>query len=191
MVFMARPGIAQGRVFFYHVKSDRLRGYICQMNTFRLGWLCVLVAGGCYGGPVGPTRGAEQQATISGESAKDAQGILKVHFDQVSEFGDLAVSLLDIKDSRCPTGANCFWAGEVTAVLSVACHKNEQLDSTGLELTLPIRGNPTTGSVCGYLLELISAAPYPKDGVTIARSKHVVEIRISPAMAAPITRVSP
>lgn len=153
--------------------------YIDWMNTVRMGLLCILMTAGCYGGPAGVSERAQQQAKDSDVAAKFKQVVLQVQFDHDSHFGDIAVALVDIRDSRCPLGANCFLAGEVTAVLNVTCNANEQIDATDLELTLPVRGTPTSATLCDHSWALVSVTPYPKEGVTVERGGYEVELKIS------------
>ena len=134
------------------------------MNIIRMGLFCALVATACYGGPA--------------KHSDNIQSNLELRFDRVVVDGDIEMKLLEIKDSRCPVGANCFLAGEVSVVLVVNCNHEEQTEPVELTLTRPVRGKPTLGTACGHLLELINVSPYPKEGVTIERSEHQAEIQI-------------
>ena len=80
----------------------------------------------------------------------------------------LEVQFAGIKeDSRCPKNVNCFWAGQVTAALTV--------DGQAVELTLGSREKGKSSQVVnGYTIELQQVNPYPVDGDKIAKGDYTV-----------------
>lgn len=71
---------------------------------------------------------------------------------------NIAFTLLDIQDSRCPAGALCIWAGMIVI--------EGQLTVDGKELDLQLSTNenasgfPDQFSTSGYTVKLIDAVPY-------------------------------
>lgn len=62
-------------------------------------------------------------------------------------------------DSRCPSGVNCIWAGEVKVKL--ALRKNQQAAE---EKEILLSGGSESAQINweGYTIELLEVAPYPK-----------------------------
>ena len=86
-----------------------------------------------------------------GEAAVLKTGKLTIRFDAVG------------KDSRCPKGATCVWAGNGSVHLSVS-----QAVLPPSTVTLNTLGGsrfPSRAHVFGYLLKLLDLKPYP----TLAR----------------------
>lgn len=111
-------------------------------------------------------------------------GVVKIRFDEIVTHDDLELRWLEINDSRCPTGVNCFWAGEVKVIIEATRTMVEGSQPVEFQLTLQSRQVPVTTSVSGYVLELLNVDPYPKDKVTPVRSNYVAEIKISEAAKA-------
>jgi hypothetical protein len=151
------------------------------MNTIWMILLSTLAATGCYGSPASSDPGASEITSASASSAVKTNGMVKIRFDETVTYGDLELRWLEINDSRCPTGVNCFWAGEVTVILEAKHTLAEGNKPDEIQLTLQSRGEPATASVSGYELELLKVDPYPKDKVTPERSYYVAEIKISAA----------
>ncbi|MGJ3250627.1 MAG: hypothetical protein ACFE0J_05790 [Elainellaceae cyanobacterium] len=76
------------------------------------------------------------------------------------EPSDLNVTLLNIEDSRCPSGVQCPWEGQVTTTLEV-----RRGDSVirQIDLTRHVgQRELATQSIDGYSLELIEVDPHPQ-----------------------------
>jgi hypothetical protein len=155
------------------------------MNTIWMILLSTLAATGCYGSPVSSDPGASEITSASASSAVKTNGMVKIRFDETVTYADLELRWLEINDSRCPTGVNCFWAGEVKVVLEATGTMVEGNKPVKIQLTLQSRQEPVTVSVSGYVLELLNVDPYPKDKVTPVRGNYVAEIKISEAALTP------
>ena len=110
--------------------------------------------------------------------------MVNIRFDEIVTHDGLELRWLEISDSRCPTGVQCFWAGEVKVILEATTGTNAQGSKpVEVELTLQARQGSTTATapVFGYVLELLNVDPYPKDKVTPVRSNYVAGIKISEA----------
>ena len=80
---------------------------------------------------------------------------LRITFDGVSE------------DSRCPTGAQCVWAGDAAAGFSL----EKAPESVRRTLHTNSRFERQV-EIAGLLIRLEDIRPYPKQGETIARADY-------------------
>jgi hypothetical protein len=151
------------------------------MNNIWMILLSTFAATGCYGSPVSSDPGASKTTSVSSSSAVKTNGVVKIRFDEIVTYADLELRWLEVSDSRCPTGVNCFWAGEVKVILEATRTMVEGNKPVELQLTLQSRRKPVTASVSGYEFELLNVDPYPKDKVAPVRSNYVAEIKISEA----------
>jgi len=155
------------------------------MKTIWMILLGALVSGGCYGNPANPEPGVSEIATASVSSTAISVGLVTLRFDEVVTHGVLELRLLNVMDSRCPTGVTCVWAGEVKVALEASDAEAEDDQPVGFELTLPVRGVAKTASVLGYDMQLMDVNPYPGDGITPKRSDYLAEVKISQAAQKP------
>lgn len=85
-----------------------------------------------------------------------------LHFSQVKE------------DSRCPTGVNCVWEGEVVTELILG-----KLGKDTLDLTFrPGREKASVGRSMGYHFRLIEVNPYPTTGVSMDTVKYDIVLEV-------------
>ena len=75
-------------------------------------------------------------------------------------------------DSRCPSGAQCVWAGDAAVTFLVGGTQ---------QVTLHTMEGPSSVLVAGRLLTLVSLSPYPSVSTTIAQSDYVATIRFDSA----------
>ncbi len=75
-------------------------------------------------------------------------------------------------DSRCPSGAQCIWAGDAAVTFLVGGTQTVTLHTTEGQSSI---------LVAGRLLTLVSLAPYPSLSKTIAQSDYVATIRFDSA----------
>ncbi len=102
---------------------------------------------------------------------------LKVNQTAELDNDGLKITFLEItEDSRCPTNADCFWAGRVVAEFKV--------EKGGESVIKTLTDNPendpmlsTTFTAFGHLVKLDEVTPYP-DGSPIAQKDYVVKIEI-------------
>ena len=149
------------------------------MKTICIILLSTLMAAGCHASQEnsGLQAGNPTPETVS--SAKATNGLITLHLDEKSTYADLDLRWLEVMDSRCPTGVQCVWAGEVKVMLEATNTTDKDKKPIEFELTLKVRGKPATESVWGYELELLSVHPYPENKVTPQRSNYVAEVKIS------------
>ncbi|RTY96000.1 hypothetical protein [Flavobacterium sp. GT3R68] len=85
-----------------------------------------------------------------------------------------------VSDSRCPEGANCIWAGEVSIIVSyyrdgkfiedktiVFSHKNAEENKEWFARRVPEKYQKVTDIV---------VFPYPKNGNTLNTKKYYVKV---------------
>jgi len=149
------------------------------MKTIWMILLSALASAGCYGSPLSPDPGASEIKPVSVASAEETNAMVTIRFDEIVTHHSMELRWLEISDSRCPTGVNCVWAGEVKVTLEVTDTLAQDTQPVEIQLTLQARGGAATVSVLGYELELLNVDPYPKDEVTTARNNYVARIKIS------------
>jgi len=87
-----------------------------------------------------------------------------------SKSDNISVKVLNIGDSRCPTGVVCFWQGEATVNLEIK-------ESTVYEVVLSTFHQPVD-TVNNYIFKLIDVLPYPVHGVEVPEKDKKVVLKI-------------
>lgn len=133
----------------------------------------------CSGGnPAGPESLSAEAPSTTPAAASGAAATVELRYDQTLVHEGLELRLVEISDSRCPTGVACVWEGEVGVSLEVSRDSEAPVE---VKLTLPARTDRDKVVVQGYLLRLLAVEPHPKYGVTTPREAHVVRLEIQPA----------
>lgn len=128
------------------------------LRTFKIFTLLALLLG-CGVPP--PINAATKGKTIDSSKSQSAAFTMQLRVGESKSLADntLNVKLVDTKDSRCPSGAYCIWAGHASATLLVT-HKGAAPETVQVgtlappEMKLP--GAVVTG---GYRLSLQSMEP--------------------------------
>lgn len=80
----------------------------------------------------------------------------------------------ETQDSRCPTGVDCFWAGQVIC--------NVELTKDGNKNLVTLTESAGSGLVTGYTFQnykiIFSVSPYPVAGKTIAKSDYRLSLTV-------------
>lgn len=85
------------------------------------------------------------------------------------------VTFTDVtSDSRCPTGAQCVWAGEAVALFTAG--SNQQVS-----LTLGADASMATVIVRGKQFTIVALKPHPKVNESIAKGDYIATIRFTSA----------
>jgi hypothetical protein len=134
----------------------------------------VMAVAGCGGTPPATPESAAPVGT--GGSGQGEAVELELRFDETVTFEELAMRWLEIQDSRCPTGVQCIWAGQVVVTLEAVRGED---DPVKVELVLRIGDEPKAVRVSDYELRLQGVDPHPKEGVTPERSDYVARIEIA------------
>ncbi len=77
-------------------------------------------------------------------------------------------------DSRCPSGAQCIWAGEAECTINISLNKNEQT----VTLIQPGGGSSVSTKIEGYSLSFI-LNPYPQLGQQIENRDYRLVLTIN------------
>lgn len=103
--------------------------------------------------------------------------VYQLNLDSPLSLDRIAVSWLDLSDSRCPSGLTCVWEGEAIATIETS---RDSMAPERIELTLRPGTTPTAVTAVGHVFRLLKVAPYPVEGVTPARDEYVASIEILP-----------
>lgn len=141
------------------------------MNTlslavFMAGATMAVATGGCSdAAPTEPAAGADFKLKVgqSATLAAEAGGSFTVTFAEV------------VGDSRCPTGVQCVWAGEVKIAVDFA---QGGQGPTRAELTLGQDPAKARAALDGHTLVLLAVAPHPKAGVKIPPTQYEATLRV-------------
>lgn len=106
------------------------------------------------------TLGSEFSLGI-GREASLPSGDLRVRFDAVAE------------DSRCPTGVQCVWAGNVRVVLHLDGTSGARADTIGLNV------EPKSTHYGAYLIRLTRVEPVPAKDARPAPASYVATLTIT------------
>lgn len=121
--------------------------------------------------------------TSQGKPAGPQELELKV--GQTRTFaGGLTVNFVGVQgDSRCPSDADCVWAGSAKVALRVK-------EGTGKVKAIELNTGmaPKQMTIGMYDVELLGLSPYPMTTVKIDRNSYVARIRVTPhkKAAAPV-----
>lgn len=89
---------------------------------------------------------------------KDQEISVKVGETKTASSSGFRVKFVEIlEDSRCPTGANCIWAGRARIQI-ILCPKNG--DSITVELATT-GGEDQSVDMAGYRIHLVKLDPHP------------------------------
>jgi hypothetical protein len=102
---------------------------------------------------------AQSSATLPGGVASSYVLTLKAASTAQLAQESLSIRLLDFKDSRCPPGVQCMWAGQATVTILVA--QTGAPSETLLIGTPAPKEFPASASYRGYLFSLQSLEPAP------------------------------
>ena len=79
------------------------------------------------------------------------------------------------QDSRCPTGVDCFWAGQVICDI--------ELTKDGNKNQIALTESAGSGLATGYTFQnykiVFSVSPYPAAGKTITKGDYRLTLKVS------------
>jgi hypothetical protein len=134
---------------------------LATLSWVAFGFAVILVA--CDAEPAGPKPGESFILAIGQRATLDA-----VH----ASVRFLAVS----EDSRCPSQAQCVWAGDGAVVLEIAPAEGDAAEDT-------LHTNPESGPggvvLAGYELKLLRLDPYPDTPGEIAPEDYRATLTLS------------
>jgi hypothetical protein len=108
-----------------------------------------------------PTSTPTALPTNAASTSFELNQTFSLKWEQIQNLKDTDLKLTWTKtpeDSRCPTGAQCVWAGQVKVIVAVS----KGSESVNLAFKLPGEGSQKLPSEMGdYTLELTDVLPYP------------------------------
>lgn len=99
---------------------------------------------------------------------------VQIHKQKIFAKSNLIVKFVSlIEDSRCPEGANCVWAGN--AKIKIEAGKSGKKETFEVNTTL----GPKAATYNGYVIELVSLMPVPRENIRINRNGYVATFAVS------------
>lgn len=90
----------------------------------------------------------------------------------------MRISLVEVKDSRCPIGVTCIWAGHAAVTLRVE-HADGGTETVIIGTAVPAGTNlPESADAGAYRLDLLALTPHPKAGESVELKDYRAEVRI-------------
>ena len=109
----------------------------------------------------------------------DKNFVLRIGQEVLTADGKLSVKFMSVpEDSRCPTGVNCIWAGNVRVLLQATQAKSKPVK---VELNTNPRDTPAGEEAdCGnYRIKLVSVDPYPVQDQQLSAGDYRVTLVVS------------
>lgn len=92
--------------------------------------------------------------------------------------GQLSITLVRVdSDSRCPSNANCVWAGNAEVVF-IFRNGDEETEFT-LDTNASMQGSENEKKVLGYSIKLNGLTPYPEISMQIKEKDYRADITIT------------
>lgn len=112
---------------------------------------------------------------LSASAARHPETLrVQVNHEKRAAKSRLSVRFVEmVEDSRCPTDANCVWAGNAKIKIRVSKNGRSQ------DLTLDTNGQHSTATVEGYSIKLVSLTPQPRSNIRINRNGYVATFSIT------------
>ena len=147
------------------------------MSLHSLVFIIVATISGCGGGtPVSPVSTLVVADAASSAEVADVPMVIKLRYDEPASYRNLKFRWIKLEDSRCQTGVQCVWAGQLDATIEVARGKEAPVE---VELVHRIGSEPKETNIYDYVLRLQDVNPHPKRGITHTRSDYVMRFEIS------------
>lgn len=146
------------------------------MSLHSLVFIIVATISGCGGGtPVSIVSTSGVADAASGAEVADGPVAIELRYDETASYQKLKFRWIKLEDSRCQTGVQCVWAGQLVATIEVARGKEVPVE---VELVHRIGSEPKETNVYGYELRLQDVNPHPKKGVSHTRSDYVMRFEL-------------
>jgi hypothetical protein len=95
---------------------------------------------------------------------------VSIKMAETVSIGDFSIKLDSMADSRCPTNANCIWAGVADAKLVVKRGMDSQI------VRLKNVQKFDTATVFSRQLRLLNVSPYPNSTTPIPQGDYVIKL---------------
>ena len=117
---------------------------------YKLVYIFLIAFSGCFAGTQtvaetssnkGPLTPIQENPTLS--------SVITLGIEQVTNYQNLELRLVDIEDSRCATGVTCIWAGQLIVTLEVS---NEVGEKTAVKELKGLRRQNNKPLYCHFVL---------------------------------------
>lgn len=110
---------------------------------------------------------------------------LKINQTAYLQSENLKITLLNVQDSRCPSGVVCLWEGVARTWVNIL-QDNQNLGNFNLT-SRNFQSGLGVLQFKNYALKLVDVEPYPQRGQSIALSNYSVTFMVTnPSMLAPL-----
>ena len=99
--------------------------------------------------------------------------VITIGASRASSYQDLKLRVINVEDSRCPTGAACIWAGQLVVTLEVS---SERYQTETIKLVR--KREAEIANAFGLDFLLLNVEPYPKEGKVIQQSDQIITLQI-------------
>ena len=146
------------------------------MSLHSLTLIIVATISGCgSGSSVSSVSTLGTADAASSAEVADNPTLIELRYDEIASHQNLKFRWIKLEDSRCQTGVQCVWAGQLVATIEVARGKEVPVE---VELVHRIGSEPKETNVYGYELRLKDVNPHPKNRVTHTRSEYVMRFEL-------------
>jgi hypothetical protein len=141
---------------------------------YKLIYVLLIAFSGCLSGtqtavePSGDTR-----PIVSAQGSNILDSVISLDNEQVTNHQNLVLRLVDIEDSRCPTGVTCIWAGQLVVTLEVSNEFEEKI-----MVKLVRKRESEVAYAFGHRLLLLDVAPHPKKDKVIRLNEQTVQLEL-------------
>lgn len=145
---------------------------------YKLVYIFLIAFSGCFAGTQtvaetssnkGPLTPIQENPTLS--------SVITLGIEQVTNYQNLELRLVDIEDSRCATGVTCIWAGQLIVTLEVS---NEVGEKTAVKLIR--KRESELAYAFEYSILLVDVAPHPKKDKVIQLRDQTVKLQLEKVM---------
>lgn len=111
---------------------------------------------------------------VNAQTSKTYTAVLKVGKQKTVTPDKIKIQFLSlVEDSRCPTDAQCVWAGNAKIKVKISNRRDSQI----VEMNTTT-GGPLGASFDGYAINLTSLTPKPKSNIRISKNGYTATFEI-------------
>lgn len=108
------------------------------------------------------------------QTSKTYTAVLKVGKQKTVTPDKIKIQFVSlVEDSRCPTDAQCVWAGNAKIKVKISNRRDSQI----VEMNTTT-GGPLGASFDGYAINLTSLTPKPKSNIRISKNGYTATFEV-------------
>ncbi|WP_299079477.1 hypothetical protein [uncultured Paraglaciecola sp.] len=115
----------------------------------------------------------QQQTSLNSVSQHALGSEVTLSAGEELAYQEIKLAVIAVEDSRCPTGEQCIWEGQVKVTLEVSNNHSEKT-----VVTLLNQPKSATANALGYRIRLVDVAPHPKKGKVIPQLSQIIKLQI-------------